>query len=334
MTDKRHHDQRQPKVTTTQQDSGSLCTCAYRTQRSNCIRDELDGGREHAFVRGERHSGVRRGSGKVRSSSDNAAVVRQLQNDPHNNELMRDERRFATMDQARFNGALFPTPSRLSSVKRRNTTSAHVHFNPISRDALLPYIARNLLLAKLASCFGNTPITNYNIEAKTEINKMDMLVSHKKHRTRTEEDESQRKHRHHHRQHRNGHKSDGELEKERMRAKLRGGEKEKSTDTHMERSSSDQGKVKERSSERARRVETDEEREERRRRRRERKEAETYGTAVARSETDPTISDSKKEHRSHKHETETERRSSRKESRYESDREGKLRFVKPFYEFN
>jgi len=324
MTDQRHHAHKHSKVTTAQQDSGSLCTCAYRTQRSDCIRDEFDGGRGNALVRGEQHPGARRHSGKVPGRREDA---RQLQNDPHNWKHMRDERCFAGVGQHRFNGGQSPPSLNPIFVKRRNTVSAHNNHNSVSRDALLPYIARNLLLAKLAPFIESFTNTQSEFEVGSKTKTMDMIAPHKKHRTKTEEDESARRHRHHRRHHRNGHKSDGELEKERTRAKIRGVENERSIGAHMERSSSDRGKVKEKASasspEGTKRVETDEEKEERRRRRRERKEAEAFAAALARLETDPILSDSCKGHRSHRRGS--ERRSSRKENRYESDRDGNLR---------
>ncbi|RPB23447.1 hypothetical protein L211DRAFT_269217 [Terfezia boudieri ATCC MYA-4762] len=327
MTGQRHHAHKHPKVTTTPQDSGSLCTCAYRAQRSDCIREQFDGGRGIALVRGEQKLCARRRSGKVPSSSEDAAVVRQLQNDPHNREHMRDEWCFADVGQHRFNSGPSPTASNLTSVKRRITAPVCNNHNSISGDALLLYIARNSLLAKLAPFLGSSTNTQSEFEVRNKTKTMDMIAPHKKHRTRAEEDESVRRHRHHRRHHRSGHKSDGELEKERMRAKIRGEEKERITSTHMERSSSDRGKVKEKaaapSSERTKRVETDEEKEERRRRRRERKEAEAFAAMLARVDTDPILSDSYRGHRSHRRDS--ERRSSRKENRYESDREGNLR---------
>jgi len=324
MTDQRHHAHKHPKVTTTQQDSGSLCTCAFRTQWSDCIRDGFDGGRGNALVRGEQHLGARRYLGKVPGGED-VAVVRQLQHDPHNREHMRDEWCFANVGQHCSNGAPSPTSLNPTSVKRRNTIPTHNNHNSISGDALLLYIARNSLLARLAPFLGSFTNTQSKFGVRNKTKTMDVIVPHKKHRTRTEEDESAGRHRHHRRHHRNGHKSDGELEKERMRAKIRGGEKGRTTSAHMERSSSDRGKVKEKasasSSERTKRVETDEEREERRRRRRERREAEA--PTAARVDTDPILSDSYRGHRSHRRDS--ERRSSRKENRYESDREGNLR---------
>lgn len=292
---------------------------------SDCIRDELDGGRGNALLRREQHLGAGRHSGKVPRGSEDAAVGRQPQNDPHNREHIRDEWCFADVGQYRFNTA--PSPS-LTSVKRRNTVSAHNDYSSTSRDALLLYIARNLLLAKLAPFLGSFTNSQSEFKVRNKTKTMDMIASYRKHRTRAEEDDSARRHRHHRRHHRNGHKSDGELEKERMRAKIRGGEKERTTSARMERSSSDRGKAKEKasvsasSSERTKRVETDEEKEERRRRRRERKVAELTA-GLARSDTDPILSDNHKGHKSHRRDS--ERRPSRKENRYESDKEGNMR---------
>ena len=173
MPDQRHH--KHPKVTTTQQDSGSLCTCAYRTQRSDCIRDGFNGGRGKALVRGEQHLGARRHSGKVPSGSEDAAVVRQLQNDPHNREHMRDEWCLADVGQHRFNGAPSPTPLYLTPVKRRNTHNNH---NSISGDALLLYIARNSLLARLAPFLGSFTNTQSDFEVRNKTKTMDVIETH------------------------------------------------------------------------------------------------------------------------------------------------------------
>lgn len=316
MTEKRHHGHEHPKVTTAPPACGSLCTGVKRQVKSDYIKDEHDGGSPNALVR---RDAVHWGSGKVSGGREQAVVIRHLQHYPHKVQHTKDELHLVNGSPLHFNGSPSPKSSRLSALKR-SSILANYNNPSTSKDALLPYLAHNLLFARFLGSFTNT---KYRSESKKTGN-MDAIVSTQRSHRISGEDELSRKsrhnhrrsHHHHHRHHRNGHKSDGELEKDRMRAKLRGGEKE-SAPAHMERCSSDHGKTKDRALERSRKVETDEEREERRRKRKERKEAE------ARMDVDLLLSDGRRGHRLHRREG--EKKASSKEIRHESDNEGNSR---------
>ncbi|KAI5794516.1 hypothetical protein DFH27DRAFT_115625 [Peziza echinospora] len=266
MAEKRHHEHKRPKVTTTQQDGMLPCICSNRipgAKMSSC-RCEAEGVGSKETVRREGH----RGTGRVPSGTGGASAVRQQPHDPHQGD--EQPQRLSDMP-SHFNAAAPP-----ASIQGNNTearVSSHVNSNPTLGDALLPYIARNTLLAKLAPFFASSIINSSHTE------KMEVAVIEKKHRSGVKSkhtsEESPRRHRHHSH---HSHKSDGELEIERVKAKVRGDDRLKEREVN---SSSDRGKAerkhrrRERSSlspvDKPKREETDLEKEERRRRRRERR---------------------------------------------------------------
>ena len=253
---------------------------------------------------------------------------------------MRDEQeqRFADVVLLhRFNSGLSSPTSDLPSSK------THVNGSWISRDALFPYIARNLLLAKIIPYFGTftNKINNEpELDPRGNSANMDLIIPHRSHRTRTDDDHEgktrQHHHQHsHHHHHHHSHKSDGELEKERLKARLRSEEKDRAKGRPMERSSSDRGELKVKkhkekglASDRIKRDETDQEKEERRRRRKERKDAAAFAAALSHLDSGVMhehINDAKG-HKSPRRES----KPGQKEKAHEFDPDGTLRLVRAF----